>query len=367
MNAISIPAPRFSRISSWLGQSRIAVDLADLQVSGNPVDHRHAADQSLFAQIGDFLAAHDLSPTTAHFDVARRYVLGDDLRLTQAIEHELAHDGRIDAAFLVRFAATAQPDPLGPDRIAAMADTLATRLSECEATFRQGHASARDYHIQLSAEVDGVAADPDAAVERLIALTGEAIIRTQELAGQLEANHLETDRLRSNLQEARRAADEDHLTGLPNRRCFDARLHALAPQLDGEEMHCVALCDVDNFKAINDRHGHDTGDRVLRVIARQLTGELGKQVLVARHGGEEFGCLFERCDIDAAVALLDGARETLGGRNLVNQASGEGIGRVTFSAGITVLGADPSESMRTADAALYAAKRQGKDRIIAAA
>jgi diguanylate cyclase len=354
---------RRSRLSAW--------------ISGTPVAEVHdsatrAADRELFAQVGAFLDRHALEPSVAHYRIARAYVLREDHRLARAIDGRLHGDGAIDAPFLASLAEAEPLDPLSPERIAAMADALAARLADTEHTVRQSHASARDYEQALSVEADAVGSDPDGAVQRLLALTTQAIARNRQLADRLEETHRETNQLRSNLQEARRAADEDHLTGLPNRRCFDGRLKDAtasdpAASDPAAPVHCVALCDIDDFKAINDRHGHDTGDRVLKLVARHLTTELGTAVFVARHGGEEFACLFEGCTPDAALDALDTAREPLGARILVNQATGDGIGRLTFSAGIAMLGDDAAAAMRAADAALYAAKRAGKNRIVVTA
>lgn len=348
-----------ARISSWLGGGHAAHDEA--VVAGREADRR------LFHDIGRFLDRHDLAPTVDNFRIARSYILGDDLRLTRAVDNQIKAESGLDIAAIERAIADRPDHALRPDTIAAMADALAARLAEGATTFRQSHASARDYGDALSAEANTAGHDPDGTVQRLLTLTASAIARTQDLAGRLEVTHRETQTLRTNLQEARRAADEDHLTGLPNRRCFDSRLLALGQQPESGTRHSVALCDIDDFKAINDRHGHDTGDRVLKHVAKQLTAGLGGNVLVARHGGEEFACLFEGCGPEDAMAALDDVRDYLGARALVNQATGNGIGQVTFSAGIAVLGADIRTTMRAADAALYLAKRAGKNRIVIAA
>lgn len=349
---------RRSRLSAW--------------ISGTSATDGHdgttrATGRDLFAQIGDFLDRHALEPSVAHYGIARAYVLREDHRLACAIDDRLRSTGAIDGPFLASLVDAKPLDPLSPERIAAMADALAARLADTEHTVRQSHASARDYEQALTVEADAVGSDPDGAVQRLLALTTQAIARNRQLADRLEETHRETNQLRSNLQEAQRAADEDHLTGLPNRRCFDGRLKDATASGQPTPTQCVALCDIDDFKAINDRHGHDTGDRVLKLVARHLTAELGTAAFVARHGGEEFACLFEDCTPDAALDALDTVRETLGARILVNQATGDGIGRITFSAGIALLGDDPAVAMRAADAALYAAKRAGKNRIVFAA
>jgi diguanylate cyclase len=125
----------------------------------------------------------------------------------------------------------------------------------------------------------------------------------------------------------------------------------------------VALCDIDNFKAVNDRHGHDTGDRVLRFVGRLLRDALPPHVFVARYGGEEFVCLFEGADVAKAAELLDAARVRLSERVLRDQTSDAPIGTVTFTAGVAMVAEDPAAALRSADEALYSAKKAGKDRV----
>ena len=362
---------RWARLTAWLGGDSAATAAAAPALTA-PVatSARRAAARDTFARIGVFLDDHDLAPTVDHFHIARCYILGEDIALTRAVDDHIRDHGRLDAAFLAQPVVRDLLGALHPDRIAEMADALAARLAESETTFRQGQAVATDYQTALTAEAAAVRGDSDVdaddTIKRLLTLTTDAIARTRRLADQLRETHRETNRLRRNLQEARRAADEDHLTGLPNRRCYDRRLVALVASRQPGSDHCIALCDVDDFKAINDRHGHETGDRVLKLVARKLTAGLGAKVLVARHGGEEFACLFEDCRPDHAFAALDRVRGKLGARSLIDQNSGDGIGRLTFSAGIAMLGDDVAATMRAADAALYSAKRAGKDRIVIA-
>jgi len=377
MAMASLTDSRWARLTAWWGHGSAAPTAVAPAAPAVPpakepaaTSARRAAARETFARVGAFLDDHDLAPTVDHFHVARCYILGEDIALTRAVDDHIREHGRIDAAFLALPVVRELLGPLHPDRIAEMADALAARLAESETTFRQGQAAVSDYESALTAEAAAADADmdgdADGTIKRLLALTNDAIARTRHLADQLRETHRETNRLRRNLQEARRAADEDHLTGLPNRRCYDRRLVALvASRRQGSE-HCVALCDVDDFKVINDRHGHETGDRVLKLVARKLTAGLGAKVLVARHGGEEFACLFEDCPPDHAFAALDRVRDGVGARSLINQTSGDGIGRLTFSAGIAVLGDDLAATMRAADAALYSAKRAGKNRIVIA-
>jgi len=128
----------------------------------------------------------------------------------------------------------------------------------------------------------------------------------------------------------------------------------------------VAFCDIDHFKAINDGHGHATGDRVLCFVADLLMRASGNRCHVARHGGEEFVMLFPGMAPEQALVIVDAARASLGERRLVNRDNGVSLPPVTFSAGIAdvMLFAEPGEALSAADAALYAAKQGGRDRVM---
>jgi diguanylate cyclase len=128
---------------------------------------------------------------------------------------------------------------------------------------------------------------------------------------------------------------------------------------------CIALCDIDRFKTINDEHGHDTGDRVLRYFGERLRGAVGAQAIVARYGGEEFVCLFERTPTTEAMVLLDAIRVDFEARPLTNRETGKPMNRLTFSAGLAAVNGDPRQALLEADRALYDAKRQGRNRVVA--
>lgn len=116
------------------------------------------------------------------------------------------------------------------------------------------------------------------------------------------------------LQQMRAAATVDGLTGVPNRRSFDGELARLVSRwrTDGDGAALV-LVDVDRFKSINDRWGHLVGDQVLRAMARTLASVAPDRCLVARYGGEEFALLVPDADLDAAAAVAERARIALHG------------------------------------------------------
>ncbi len=146
----------------------------------------------------------------------------------------------------------------------------------------------------------------------------------------------------------------DPLTGLANRRAFSAALEA---QLEAGRACCVAIIDIDHFKVVNDVHGHLVGDRVLADVAGQLRAASGGHGTIARYGGEEFVWLLP----EVAIAQARLQCEYLG--EVVHYAS-ESL-PVTISVGLAAwhLEEPLASLMHRADQALYAAKRNGRDRV----
>ena len=323
-------------------------------------DLRHRARRAQLNEIADFLLHHDLELNEANFAVAKAHLAGDPAVAGPVLALLREHD-RLTDAMLAPLAHGGER-ALRAEAMGEMAERLAREAAECVRIIAASQSSGVDYRAALTAEKTTLSRDPLGALDRLIDLTSGMVDATRSMEEQLEVARLEADRLRTNLRRAQREADRDHLTGLPNRRHFEARLAALAP----DAIAAVALCDIDDFKLVNDAHGHSTGDRVLKYVARLLRANLGERATVARYGGEEFVCLFEGHSAEEAYALVEGARERLLSRSLANQEDGRAIGSVTFSAGIAAVRDDPREAVRLADEALYRAKRAGKNRTTAA-
>jgi diguanylate cyclase len=205
-------------------------------------------------------------------------------------------------------------------------------------------------------------------LERVIDLSRAMLDRIEQVESAMERSQAETVQLRENLAKARIEADVDHLTRLPNRRAFERRFASAAAEARAQgEPLCVAFCDVDHFKAVNDTHGHDAGDRILVAIAGTLNDIANDECFVARHGGEEFVLLFYGLNKDAAWRKLDAVRRAMAHRQLMNRDTGRPFGKITFSAGIAEVteDADTRSALARADAALYRAKQEGRNRIVA--
>ncbi len=169
----------------------------------------------------------------------------------------------------------------------------------------------------------------------------------------------------------RALANADSLTGLPNRRAFDARL-------DAEWRHALALhqplaallIDVDHFKSYNDIHGHLNGDRCLRHIAEALAANIHRATdIVARFGGEEFAVILPGTCIAEAIGIAETLRQAVAAMRLPHSGNTcGGIQTISIGAASTIPSAEdsPLSLMKACDEALYFAKQQGRNQVKAA-
>jgi diguanylate cyclase (GGDEF)-like protein/PAS domain S-box-containing protein len=166
--------------------------------------------------------------------------------------------------------------------------------------------------------------------------------------------------------ELSRAARTDALTGLANRRVFDEMLDRRIEDVRaGRGAGCCAIFDLDFFKHVNDVHGHDAGDRVLRAFAKIAAAAIRDGDLIARLGGEEFGLILWGPDLAEAHRICDRLRREVADLSVATDA-GEHVA-FTFSGGIVRIGTGTrAEIVIAADAALYRAKHAGRNRLVAA-
>ncbi|MDP1635232.1 MAG: GGDEF domain-containing protein, partial [Gallionellaceae bacterium] len=162
------------------------------------------------------------------------------------------------------------------------------------------------------------------------------------------------------------------LTGMHNRRYFDQRLREELSRAQRQDfpLSCLFL-DVDHFKQVNDRYGHQTGDCVLREVARRAKGQLRSIDVLGRYGGEEFAVLLVQTDMDSALAIAERIRHSIAEQRF------EGEGSETLAATLSVGVATLRDCNRTqnaetlaqqlvarADQALYRAKQGGRNRVV---
>jgi diguanylate cyclase (GGDEF)-like protein len=173
----------------------------------------------------------------------------------------------------------------------------------------------------------------------------------------------------SRSQKLLQAATSDTLTGLFNRGYFEERF-AIELSRSGRYGHALTLAviDADRFKSLNDNHGHAAGDMVLRKIAELLQDSCRQSDTAARYGGEEFVVLLPETDIEAARRKVESLRELVAGTAFALSRSDDKV-QVTISAGLATFpidGSDERELFAVADERMFQAKKEGRNRVIAA-
>lgn len=245
-------------------------------------------------------------------------------------------------------------------------EQLALQLEVANRALSNAQTSQRTFGLNLAAGAEALNGVEDAGgvrrvVAHLVSSTMRARADADTLGRELETATAEVNRLRDHMEIIRREALTDSLTSLPNRKAFDAALaHAGA---SGEPV-TLAMIDVDHFKTFNDTWGHATGDQVLKFVAAMIARVGHAPRLAARYGGEEFAVLFPGESPERAVADLDAMQDKIRTRLLTRRTTGEQLGSVTVSVGLAVgHGESLADLLERADEALYASKRNGRDRL----
>ena len=164
----------------------------------------------------------------------------------------------------------------------------------------------------------------------------------------------------------RRLAITDWLTRAYNHRYLGPRL---SEEIERARRHgepiSIALMDLDHFKRVNDAHGHDAGDTVLRAFTDRVRAEVRRHDVLVRRGGEEFVLIMPETGAADAYLVAERVRERVAATPIV-LGNGLSLDRLTVSIGLATWRGEPSEALQQrADAALYRAKREGRDRVVA--
>lgn len=324
--------------------------------------------RDLLESISSFLLDNGLAVNPANLTLAWQAFSGSSPSLFRRIAKRTASGEPIDQQWLDEITGV-PPAAQAEDELRTMFEELDHGVRQFTRSASAARSATSDYQTDLGQHLHELeeAGQAIEMVSRLTTLARAMAERTRQAEAELQAREQEAKSLRRRLGKARRDAEQDHLTGLPNRRAFEIELERqYSEAAAAHEPLSLAFCDIDHFKRINDTHGHDAGDRVLKMIAQALAKSSNDNCHVSRHGGEEFVLLFRGLTPSEAKARLDAAREDLAARRLRNRETDEPFGQITFSAGVAsvVAYSDPREALKVADDALYRAKQAGRNRVL---
>jgi len=257
--------------------------------------------------------------------------------------------------------------------VARIHERLRVLMAETSEVITQSGTHATQFGKSLESHTQRLSR-PDAATA-IHSVLSELLVETQKMSAvsltltrQLDTRAKEVQTLTQRLERAEAAAFNDPLTGLLNRRGLEKAFGDLGPRLTSPEGTSLLVLDVDRFKEINDAYGHPVGDQVLRGVAQILRARIKGVDIAARVGGDEFAILLPETGFSGALALAEKIRAALFQARLRRTGSDQQIGHVSISVGVAH-SAEPinlDQFMQKADAALYVAKREGRNRVEAA-
>ncbi len=236
-------------------------------------------------------------------------------------------------------------------RLQSLADDMSSSVGE--------HRARLDHASQLLASNEGRSGQALAGL--VVGVIDEIVRANYHLQSKLETAESRLQEQAGEIETYISRSLTDPLTGLPNRREFDNRMEErMAAWKRRQEVFSLLIVDVDDFKKLNDQHGHLAGDQVLAAMGRALRAAIRREDAVARYGGEEFAMLLPHTSLEQAVHVAQNVRDAVA--QICVEHNGQKL-TVTASAGFAMIQPDeqPELLIHRADAALYAAKGAGRN------
>ena len=307
-----------------------------------------------------------------NYEIWYVYATGYNPPLNKIINETLARNGKLTEADLEQIYETYLSQIKTTDRIDKVGARVIGEIDDVMNLITEALAMSARYDDSLSGasrklEVAQSRDQVKTVVESLMKSTREMRDTNQALEDRMTLSKSEISNLQQSLEAIRAESLTDPLTGLGNRKYFDRSIDAAVQSaLANGEPLSLLMFDIDHFKSFNDSYGHLTGDQVLRLVGMSLRQTIKGQDITARYGGEEFAVVLPNTALRQALTVADHIRRAVMAKELKKKSTGEILGRVTISVGVSMLkpGDDTDSLIERADACLYAAKRNGRNRVV---
>ncbi len=297
------------------------------------------------------------------------YAAGYNQGLNRAVNESIKANGRVSTdEMLTLYGRFLSPTRLG-DRLDEVGSKVSTEVEELVDTLKLSADATSDYGsaLEQACEKFKSVKDPDkfqSYVTHLLKSTQNAVSTNRKLESQLLESKKHIESLQSSLEAIRYESLTDELTTLNNRKHFENSIERVLDQSkESGRGFALIMTDIDHFKKFNDTYGHQTGDQVLRLVALAVKQNIKAQDIACRYGGEEFAIILPQASLKDAAQIGEHIRNAVMSKELVKRSTGENLGRVTVSVGVSCYQhMDTAHSLiARADQALYAAKNAGRN------
>jgi diguanylate cyclase len=307
-----------------------------------------------------------------NYEIWYVYATGYNPALNKIINETLARNGKLSESDLEQIYETYLSHIKTTDRIDKVGARVIGEIDEVMRLINDALGVSANYDAGLTGASErlltaGNRDEVKAIIEFLVNSTQRMRDSNNALEQRLMLSKAEISSLQQSLEAIRAESLTDPLTGLGNRKYFDRSINlAVQNALASGEPLSLLMFDIDHFKSFNDTYGHLTGDQVLRLVATSLKQTIKGQDITARYGGDEFAVLLPNTALRQALTVADHIRRAVMSKELKKKSTGEMLGRVTISIGVSMLkpGDDTDSLIERADACLYAAKRAGRNRVV---
>nr|WP_210262339.1 GGDEF domain-containing protein [Bradyrhizobium aeschynomenes] len=307
-----------------------------------------------------------------NYEIWYVYATGYNAQLNEIINGTLSRNGKLSQAdldqlyesYLAHLKTSDRIDKVGA-RVVGEIDDLMTMITDA-----LGRTASYDASLAGADRMLAAANSREQLVDIIEALahsTKQMRETNRVLEERLSLSKDEISGLQHSLEAIRAESLTDPLTGLGNRKYFDRMIETTVQTgLATDQPLSLLMFDIDHFKSFNDSYGHLTGDQVLRLVGMTLKHAIKGQDIAARYGGEEFAVVLPNTSLRQALTVADQIRRAVTAKELKKKSTGEILGRVTISVGVSMLraGDDTDALIERADACLYAAKRGGRNKVV---
>jgi diguanylate cyclase len=307
-----------------------------------------------------------------NYEIWYVYATGYNAPLNKVINETLARNGRLTEADLEQIYETYLSHIKTTDRIDKVGARVIGEIDDVMKLLTDALAMSTNYGASLDSASEKLTAAKNnqqvkAIVDTLVKSTRAMRDTNKALEDRLTLSKSEISNLQQSLEAIRAESLTDPLTGLGNRKYFDRMIEmAVQHALAFNEPLSLLMFDIDHFKSFNDSYGHLTGDQVLRLVGMSLKQTIKGQDITARYGGEEFAVVLPNTALRQALTVADHIRRAVMAKELKKKSTGEILGRVTISVGVSMLKpSDDTDSLiERADAGLSAPTRAARNRVI---
>ncbi|MCB1562533.1 MAG: GGDEF domain-containing protein [Alphaproteobacteria bacterium] len=320
------------------------------------------------------IKSETLTPTPENYELWYVYYSEMNAEITRAIDLLVSENQQITDERCQELHYRFLSDRRENERVRMAGDKIQETIKSVGGLVATAKTSATKYSQTLHDVSEVLSQDTDGQnirdlLDTVMSGTKEMVEQNRLFEEELTKSSQTMQELRRDLELVRKEALTDGLTLLANRKAFDTELRRMVQEAFENDTLCtLVMLDIDYFKSFNDNFGHQVGDQVLRLVAKTLFDGVKGRDVAARYGGEEFAIILPDTDIKGGLKVSDFLRKAVAGKEVINRNSGEKLGRITLSGGVAeyIKGESVESLLERADSALYTAKHNGRNQIVAA-